>query len=475
MVRGVSVRQTLELLVLAPARVSRVARVRPAPRRARRALAIRLAPGGAPGAVAPRRRVIARLAARRLTGVDVFRVFLVFLFHARVCVRAGGRVVRVIHQKPGAAVHLGEARECVAAAGKQVGEEAVVVARAAGVIGRAAAARDALLREHTHGRALVRARDAVRSVHVAVARHAQVRLVFFFGKRDARAMCVSCRRGRRDAERRTRAGVTRRGERSGQRARLGTRDAGGAFRERARRASLGIRRSRRVADDDRRPRRLTRETSMDAGGLLFSRRRGISGTRPRSAIETAPAGKCARERVPCPARNKPPPVSGARCRTPRTGTTSDGATRVYFCCESGHRTLYRGRRCRCSSRWRRWRCCTACKASSQPIAGLRDDTDPSRPRVHASPRPRFSRPDATRRLFPRRLPRKTDTDGAFYGPRWIGLGNARACPRRREGPRTSPRVGCRVSRLESRSARHRRPHLERQRTPRRAEWMASRE
>ena len=76
----------------------------------------------------------------------------------------------------------------------------------------------------------------------------------------------------------------------------------------------------------------------------------------------------ARARVPCPARNKPPPVSGARCRTPRTGTTSDGATRVYFCCESGHRTLYRGRRCRCSSRWRRWRCCTACKASSRPMS-----------------------------------------------------------------------------------------------------------
>ena len=75
----------------------------------------------------------------------------------------------------------------------------------------------------------------------------------------------SCRRrGRRDAERRTRAGVTRRGERSGQRASLGTRDAGRAFRERARRASLGYRRSRRVADDDRRPRRPTRETSMDA-------------------------------------------------------------------------------------------------------------------------------------------------------------------------------------------------------------------
>ena len=211
--RGVSVRQTLELLVLAPARVSRVARVRPAPRRARRALAIRLAPGGAPGAVAPRRRVVARLAARRPTGVHVFRVFLVFLFHARVCVRAGGRVVRVIHQKPGAAVHLGEARECVAAAGKQVGEEAVVVARAPGVLGRAAAARDALLREHTHGRALVRARDAVRGVHVAVARHAQVRLVFFFGKRfwKTRERCAC----RVDRETRRRTADARGGDAAG--------------------------------------------------------------------------------------------------------------------------------------------------------------------------------------------------------------------------------------------------------------------
>ena len=277
-------------------------------------------------------------------------------------------------------------------------------------------------------------------------------------------MCVSCRRGRRDAERRTRAGVTRRGGRSGQRARLGTRDAGRAFRERARRASLGIRRSRRVADDDRRPRRLTRETSMDAGGLLFSRRRGISGTRPRSAIETAPAWKCARARVPCPARNKPPPVSGARCRTPRTGTTSDGATRVYFCCESGHRTLYRGRRCRCSSRWRRWRCCTACKASSRPIAGLRDDTDPSRPRVHASPRPRFSRPDATRRLFPRRLrerqTRRCLLRSAMDRPRKRARGptptrpSSNFAPRRVSASRdSSPEARVTVARTSSASAR----------------------
>ena len=62
------------------------------------------------------------------------------------------------------------------------------------------------------------------------------------------------------------------------------------------------------------------------------------------------------------------------------------------------------------------------------------------------------------------------TDGAFYGPRWIGLGNARSCPRRHDRSRTSPRLGFYFPLLESRSARRRRPHLERQHTPRRAEW-----
>jgi hypothetical protein len=50
---------------------------------------------------------------------------------------------------------------------------------------------------------------------------------------------------------------------------------------------------------------------------------------------------------------------------------------------------------------------------------------------------------ATRRdakTFPSAPPAK-DTDGAFYGPRWIGLGNARAGPRRRDRSRTSPRLG----------------------------------
>jgi hypothetical protein len=85
------------------------------------------------------------------------------------------RVVRVVHQKPSAAVHLGEARERVAAIVEQIREEPVVVA-VSGRRRRASSARHALLREHAHGRALVRARDAVRGVHVAVASHAQVRL-----------------------------------------------------------------------------------------------------------------------------------------------------------------------------------------------------------------------------------------------------------------------------------------------------------
>ena len=222
-------------------------------------------------------------------------------------------------------------------------------------------------------------------------------------------MCVSCRRrGRRrtaDARGGDAAGRAERSARASRDARRGARVSRKSASRVARVSTVAPRRRRRPTT----PTTDARNVDGRAGGILFSRRRGSSGTRPRSAIETAPAGKCARARVPCPVRNKPPPFSGARCRTPRTGTTSDGATRVYFCCESGRRMLYRGRRCRCSSRWRRWRCCTAYKASSRPIAGPRDDTDPSRPRVHASPRPRSSRPDATRRLFPRRLPRKTPT------------------------------------------------------------------
>jgi len=91
-----------------------------------------------------------------------------------------------------------------------------------------------------------------------------------------------------------------------------------------------------------------------------------------------------------------------------------------------------------------------------------------------APNPPLASPSllATRRdakTFPSAPPAK-DTDGAFYGPRWIGLGNARAGPRRRDRSRTSPRLGFCASPLESRSARDRRPHLERQCTPRRAEW-----
>ena len=181
---------------------------------------------------------------------------------------------------------------------------------------------------------------------------------------------------------------------------------GGARRESARRTSRGYRRSCRVVEDAGRP---TRDARRKIDSRVFFSFPVALESRERARASpsgTAPAGKNTRARVPHLVRNTPPPVSGARCRTPRTGATSDGATRVYFCCESGHRTLYRGRRCRCSSRRRLWRCCTACKASLRPSGASRDDADPSRCRTHASPCPRSSRPDATRRLFLRHLPRK---------------------------------------------------------------------
>ena len=147
------------------------------------------------------RRCRAPAARRRATrgaatpGVHVFRVFLVFLFHARVCLRAGGRVVRVIHEKPFPAVHLGAARRMVSRAPASRRRRGVVVARA---FSMATPRPETILREHTHGRALVRAMP--RRARLSARRHARAadpRGFFFlenvFGKRAS--VCVSCRRG----------------------------------------------------------------------------------------------------------------------------------------------------------------------------------------------------------------------------------------------------------------------------------------
>ena len=214
----------------------------------------------------------------------------------------------------------------------------------------------------------MRARNAVRGVHVGVARGAEVRLRVVTRSFEEVSTKNVFRDTRASVESRVGAWCERAGWQSGKNGAVSARvrELRREARASRKRASRGNRRSHRVAEDDRRPTR-TRVEMRLVGVLFFSRRSGMSEHARASAIETAPAAKYTCARVPCPAHNTPPPVSGARCRTPRTGATSDGATRVYFCCESGRRTLYRGRRCRCSNRRRLWRCCTACKTSSCPL------------------------------------------------------------------------------------------------------------
>lgn len=111
-------------------------------------------------------------------------------------------------------------------------------------------------------------------------------MFFFVGDAETRRRTADARGG--DA-----AGRAERSARVSRDTRRGGRVSRKSASRVARVSTVAPRRGRRPTT----PTTDARNVEGRAGGLLFSRRRGISGTRPRSAIETAPAGKCARARA----------------------------------------------------------------------------------------------------------------------------------------------------------------------------------